>query len=256
MRIDRHGAPRAGAGPPRALDQSTRARCGRRAGMAARAARHASGAGSGRPRLDARIRRSSPVRRARAQRTPRLRDHYRERRRGAGDRSATRRPAARDRTRGRTCACSGPSTSPARLDDRFRLLTAASAPADKRHQTLRAAIEWSFELLDPREQEVASPALRVRRAVRTRRGNRHRSCRRRGRHRRRLVRFGRPIPGIGRTRAGHDRYRLLETIQVYRESDYSAPFSRHKPANGTASGTCTSWKRPRHIFEARMPTSG
>jgi non-specific serine/threonine protein kinase len=33
-----------------------------------------------------------------------------------------------------------------RLDDRFRLLTARSAGADPRHRTLRAAVEWSYEL--------------------------------------------------------------------------------------------------------------
>jgi predicted ATPase/class 3 adenylate cyclase len=34
-----------------------------------------------------------------------------------------------------------------RLDDRFRLLTGGSRVAIPRHQTLRAAVEWSFELL-------------------------------------------------------------------------------------------------------------
>ncbi|MFC6079667.1 ATP-binding protein [Sphaerisporangium aureirubrum] len=33
-----------------------------------------------------------------------------------------------------------------RLDDRFRLLTAGSSAASKRHQTLRALIDWSYEL--------------------------------------------------------------------------------------------------------------
>src|SRR3979490_1527032 len=34
----------------------------------------------------------------------------------------------------------------ARLDDRFRLLTTGNRAAPERHQTLRAAFEWSFEL--------------------------------------------------------------------------------------------------------------
>jgi predicted ATPase/DNA-binding CsgD family transcriptional regulator len=39
-----------------------------------------------------------------------------------------------------------------RLDDRFRLLTGGSRTALERHQTLRAAIDWSYNLLSPAEQ--------------------------------------------------------------------------------------------------------
>jgi predicted ATPase/class 3 adenylate cyclase len=39
-----------------------------------------------------------------------------------------------------------------RLDDRFRLLTGGSRTALERHQTLRATIDWSFNLLPPAEQ--------------------------------------------------------------------------------------------------------
>ena len=39
-----------------------------------------------------------------------------------------------------------------RLDDRFRLLTGGSRTAVPRHQTLRAAIDWSWELLPDAEQ--------------------------------------------------------------------------------------------------------
>lgn len=42
-----------------------------------------------------------------------------------------------------------------RLADRFRLLTSGSRTALPRHQTLRAVVEWSWELLDPDEQAVA-----------------------------------------------------------------------------------------------------
>ena len=42
-----------------------------------------------------------------------------------------------------------------RLADRFRLLTSGSRTALPRHQTLRAVVEWSWELLDPAEQAVA-----------------------------------------------------------------------------------------------------
>ncbi|HET7374768.1 MAG TPA: BTAD domain-containing putative transcriptional regulator [Gemmatimonadaceae bacterium] len=39
-----------------------------------------------------------------------------------------------------------------RLDDRFRLLKTGNRAALPRHQTLRAAIDWSYELLDERER--------------------------------------------------------------------------------------------------------
>ncbi len=43
----------------------------------------------------------------------------------------------------------------ARLDQRFRLLTGGSRTALPRHQTLRALIDWSYDLLNPEEQIVA-----------------------------------------------------------------------------------------------------
>ena len=41
-----------------------------------------------------------------------------------------------------------------RLDQRFRLLTGGSRSAVERHQTLRAAIEWSYDLLDDSERRL------------------------------------------------------------------------------------------------------
>jgi predicted ATPase len=41
-----------------------------------------------------------------------------------------------------------------RLDDRFRLLTGGPRSSPARHQTLRAAMEWSFELLAPLERQL------------------------------------------------------------------------------------------------------
>ncbi len=41
-----------------------------------------------------------------------------------------------------------------RLDDQFKLLTGGSRTALPRQQTLRALIDWSFDLLEPREQIV------------------------------------------------------------------------------------------------------
>jgi predicted ATPase len=42
----------------------------------------------------------------------------------------------------------------ARLDERFRLLTGGSRTALPRHQTLRAVVDWSWELLTPAERDV------------------------------------------------------------------------------------------------------
>ncbi|WP_461032032.1 ATP-binding protein, partial [Streptomyces mayteni] len=42
-----------------------------------------------------------------------------------------------------------------RLDDRFRLLTAGSRTALPRHQTLRAVVDWSWELLTEDERRLA-----------------------------------------------------------------------------------------------------
>lgn len=43
----------------------------------------------------------------------------------------------------------------ARLDDRFRLLTGGSRTAMPRHRTLRAVVEWSWDLLDEQERTLA-----------------------------------------------------------------------------------------------------
>jgi predicted ATPase/DNA-binding CsgD family transcriptional regulator len=45
-----------------------------------------------------------------------------------------------------------PEQIDARLEDRFRLLTGGSRTANRRHQTLRGAIEWSYSLLNVDEQ--------------------------------------------------------------------------------------------------------
>src|SRR5262249_55019891 len=44
----------------------------------------------------------------------------------------------------------------ARLDNRFALLTRGSRVATARHQTLRALLDWSYELLDAQEQTLFS----------------------------------------------------------------------------------------------------
>src|SRR5262249_26056267 len=42
----------------------------------------------------------------------------------------------------------------ARLDDRFRLLTTGSRTALPRHQTLRATLDWSYDLLSEPERRL------------------------------------------------------------------------------------------------------
>ncbi|MET8770611.1 BTAD domain-containing putative transcriptional regulator [Streptomyces sp. NPDC004658] len=43
-----------------------------------------------------------------------------------------------------------------RLHDRFRVLTRGDRAKPPRHRTLRAVVEWSWELLDPEERDLAS----------------------------------------------------------------------------------------------------
>ena len=47
-----------------------------------------------------------------------------------------------------------PTDIAARLDQRFQLLTGGRRSAAERHQTLRAAMEWSYEMLDERERTL------------------------------------------------------------------------------------------------------
>lgn len=48
----------------------------------------------------------------------------------------------------------GPRQLRDRLDERFRLLTGGGRDVLPRHQTLRALIDWSYDLLDQREREL------------------------------------------------------------------------------------------------------
>jgi predicted ATPase len=47
-----------------------------------------------------------------------------------------------------------------RLDDRFQLLTTGSRTALPRHRTLRALIDWSYDLLTEPEQVLLSVGMR------------------------------------------------------------------------------------------------
>ena len=51
-----------------------------------------------------------------------------------------------------------PTELAGRLDQRFRLLTGGQHSAVERHQTLRAAIDWSYDLLSEAEQDLLARA--------------------------------------------------------------------------------------------------
>jgi len=68
--------------------------------------------------------------------------------------SAPRRHPARDRAGGGPDGHAGAGKLAARLDDRFRLLTGGHRTALPRHQTLRATLDWSYELLPALERTV------------------------------------------------------------------------------------------------------
>ena len=105
----------------------------------------------------------------------------------------------------------------ARLSDQFRLLTGGSRTALPRHRTLRAVVEWSWDLLAPAEWLLAErlavfPAGRYhsqrgRRVRADDRGAPHRHSRPAGRPRRQVA------PLCWRTTG--PRYRMLETIREF-----------------------------------------
>jgi predicted ATPase/DNA-binding winged helix-turn-helix (wHTH) protein len=66
-------------------------------------------------------------------------------------------PLAIELAAARTRALS-PSQIRDRLDERFRLLTGGSRRAVERHQTLRHAVQWSYDLLSPVERAVLAHA--------------------------------------------------------------------------------------------------
>jgi predicted ATPase len=62
-------------------------------------------------------------------------------------------PLAIELAAARTVALS-PQDIVQRLDERFRLLTGGRRTAVERHQTLRATVDWSYSMLDSREQVI------------------------------------------------------------------------------------------------------
>ena len=75
-------------------------------------------------------------------------------RRGADLLAAGRHPAGDRAGRGARPGADASSRSPQRLDDRFRLLTGGSRTALPRQQTLRALIDWSYDLLTEPERTL------------------------------------------------------------------------------------------------------
>ena len=60
----------------------------------------------------------------------------------------------RDASAAARAATLGVSEVNAHLDDRFNLLTSGRRTALPRHRTLRTTLDWSYETLSPREQEL------------------------------------------------------------------------------------------------------
>jgi predicted ATPase/class 3 adenylate cyclase/DNA-binding CsgD family transcriptional regulator len=105
-----------------------------------------------------------------------------------------------------------------RLDHRFRLLTGGSRTALPRHQTLRALIDWSYDLLNPGEQLVLDRlsvfaggwALAAAEAVASRDDNADWQVLD---HLAALV--GKSLVQAEELHDGSTRYRLLETVRHY-----------------------------------------
>ena len=151
---------------------------------------------------------------ARAPRSPdfALTDDERGRRRR--DLPPARRHPARDRAGGRARARARASTQiRARLDDRFRLLTARQRRALPRQQTLRATIQWSYDHLLPPTSRSSCARSRCSPAAGRSRA-RPPSCRRAATSSR-CSTCSRGSSTVARRRRAHarpTRYRFLETV--------------------------------------------
>ena len=109
-----------------------------------------------------------------------------------------------------------------RLGDRFRLLS-GSRRGLERHQTLRHAVAWSYDLLDDDERTRVGTLFGVRRRVRS--GRRHRHLRTASTSTRCWMCWirwcaSRWSPSSGSN--GHARYGMLETIRQFAEEQLAA----------------------------------
>ena len=108
-----------------------------------------------------------------------------------------------------------------RLDDRFRLLV-GSRRGLERHQTLRHAVQWSYDLLDDDEKALLQRLLGVRRRIRPGRRVRGRRCRRRVRHPGPARRPGAQVALVADRSSGRTRFSMLETIRQFAEEQLAA----------------------------------
>ena len=167
---------------------------------------------------------SAPAVRLLRDRASAVRTDLADRRRDVGDAGA--------RSAARSTACRWPSNSPPpgcapcpldqlahRLDDRFRLLTGGSRTALPRHRTLRAVVDWSWELLTDAERTVLrrlsvfAGGASLEAAEQVCAGSRGRQSSRRA---------GTADRADGEVAGGHrgrgaPRYRMLGTIREYAE---------------------------------------
>jgi predicted ATPase len=145
-----------------------------------------------------------------------------------------------------------PEQIAARLSDRFRILRGGPRTALPRQQTLRAAMDWSYELLDDVERSLlrrlavfmGSYTLDAVEAV----------CGRSD------IEEAGVLDVVGRLvdkslvvvvqGPGENRYRLLETVRQYGRERLEEPARPSKFTRATAIGACPWWKRPPITFGA------
>ena len=141
----------------RAGDRSCALGPARRVRPRPRTARRASG-WSGRRRGSIRCRRAA-VRRPSRRGTSGIPARRAQSGRGGGNLPQARRPASGDRAGGGGMRSIGAEALADRLDQRFALLAGQSTSLDPRHRSLHQLVEWSYELLDPVDQQP-SPTWR------------------------------------------------------------------------------------------------
>ena len=114
------------------------------------------------------------------------------------------------------CACSRRPALLERLEQALPLLTGGARDLPERQQTLRAAIDWSYQLLEPGRAAAVPRALRLRRRLRPRGGDRVVSDRTSSSCSTRCPRSSSTASFAARSSDGEPRFSLLETIRRVR----------------------------------------